>query len=230
MGGRSRKRAVLEAIGLQKEEAMERALLALVPQQAVGPLIGAFCHRDSLTRWRAVTGIGLVCRKLHRENPEAVRVVMRRLIWMLNDESGGIGWGASEAMAEIMVQIPEMADTYHRILVSYTDPDGNYLEHPVLQRGLLWAIARMAAVCPAHVQGAAANLTPYLAAKDPELLAGAIRAAGDLGEAGLVSHLVSHLEHPATVTIYRENTLVSVGIADLARDAVRKLSLQNLHP
>jgi hypothetical protein len=73
---------------------------------------------------------------------------MRRMIWNLNDESGGIGWGSPETMGESMACHNRLAGEYHRILVSYIRPDGNFLEHPELQKGLLWGLARLAAVQP----------------------------------------------------------------------------------
>ncbi len=71
---------------------------------------------------------------------EKARIVLRRIMWNLNDESGGIGWGSPEAMGEILGQSPELAREFNSILFSYLDPDGNYLEHEMLQRGVLWGI------------------------------------------------------------------------------------------
>ena len=85
---------------------------------------------------------------------EAARIVMRRFLWSLNDESGGIGWGAPEAMAEIMCHSPVLRHEYLHMLISYMREDGenlfedgNYLELPMLQRGLLWGIGRL---CQEH--------------------------------------------------------------------------------
>jgi hypothetical protein len=90
---------------------------------------------------------------------EAARVVMRRLMWTLNDESGGIGWGAPEAMGEITARHAALADEFACILVSYIRPDCNFLEHPILQRGVLWGLGRLAHARPA----AAAEAVPFVA-------------------------------------------------------------------
>jgi len=37
---------------------------------------------------------------------------MRRLMWNLNDESGGIGWGNPEAMGEILACHEALANEY----------------------------------------------------------------------------------------------------------------------
>jgi hypothetical protein len=46
--------------------------------------------------------MGEVMAHLADKDMESARVIMRRLMWSLNDESGGIGWGAPEAMGEIV--------------------------------------------------------------------------------------------------------------------------------
>jgi len=68
---------------------------------------------------------------------EAARIVMRRYIWSLNDESGGIGWGAPEAMAVGIYHHDGLCDEYLHMLISYMLPDGplehqdgNFLELP----------------------------------------------------------------------------------------------------
>lgn len=43
---------------------------------------------------------------------EKACTVMRRLMWTLNDEFGGIGWGVPEAMGEIMVCHKGLAHIY----------------------------------------------------------------------------------------------------------------------
>ena len=46
---------------------------------------------DPLISWRAVEAMGLAAGRISDEDPEYVRVHLRRLMWLLNDESGGIG-------------------------------------------------------------------------------------------------------------------------------------------
>ena len=71
--------------------------------------------------------MGAVVEKLAWEDMEGARVIMRRLMWSLNEESGGIGWGAPEAMAEIMARHLELAREYSHMLISYMDYEGNFL-------------------------------------------------------------------------------------------------------
>lgn len=117
----------------------------------VNPLFSALLRPEEMLRWHAVTLFGEVVARLAEKDMEAARVVMRRFLWSLNDESGGIGWGAPEAMGEVMAHHDRLCDEYLHMLISYMLPDGelehqdgNYLELPALQRGLLWGVGRLA--------------------------------------------------------------------------------------
>lgn len=124
------------------EGALER--IDIAPVKLINPLLCFLVETDEPARWKAVRGVGITVAAIARKDLERAREIMRRLIWSLNDESGGIGWGAPEAMGEIMAEDENLAREYHRILVSYIDPNGNPLENALLERGAMWAIARLA--------------------------------------------------------------------------------------
>ena len=142
------------------------ALTALPARRAVNPLFSFFCSETPLLRWRAVSGMGVVVSHLADTEMESARVVMRRLMWTLNDESGGIGWGAPEAMGEITARHAALAAEFACILVSYIRPDCNFLEHPVLQRGVLWGLGRLAHSRPETAAQAVPFVRPFLASAD----------------------------------------------------------------
>ena len=92
-------------ISMLKTEPLDRVMAEvrrLSPRQAVSPLIAALSHAGGNVKWHAVSALGLVMAALATEDMEAARNIMRRLMWSLNDESGNMGWGIPEAMAEIM--------------------------------------------------------------------------------------------------------------------------------
>lgn len=120
-----------------------KELLEIPPSKSINPLFSFIQNTDEEIKWRAVRAMGKVVALMASENLESARVVMRRLMWSLNDESGGIGWGAPEAMGEIMAQDKRLRDEYYKILLSYIDEDGNYLEHEPLRKGAIWALERI---------------------------------------------------------------------------------------
>ncbi len=135
-------------------------------RRVVSPLFSFLYDTDELIKWRAVTAMGAVVAHLAHEDLESARIVMRRLMWNLNDESGGIGWGSPEAMGEIMARHHRLAEEYACILVSYINEAGNYLEHEMLQRGVLWGLGRLAYMRPELVRDAAVYLSPFMRSKD----------------------------------------------------------------
>jgi hypothetical protein len=129
-------------------------------RQVVNPLFSYLYSVDEQLKLRAVVALGQVVGRLAGEDLESARVVLRRLIWNLNDESGGIGWGSPEAIGEILAGHETLAREYTPILLSFIREDGSFLELPLLQRGVLWGLARLAAVRPQLLQDAG----PYVAA------------------------------------------------------------------
>ncbi|MGD9975170.1 MAG: DVU0298 family protein [Desulfatirhabdiaceae bacterium] len=139
------------------------------PSKAVNVLLSLLYHPDEQIFWTAVILIGEVVSRLVNHQAESGRIIMRRLMWNLNDESGGIGWGAPETMGEIMARSDLMAREYGRILISYIRPDGNYIEHPVLQRGVLWGLGRLIHTHPEHGDDMETMLIPFFKSPDPQI-------------------------------------------------------------
>lgn len=197
-------------------EGLER-LRRLPPRQAVNPLFGLLYHGEPLIRWRAVTAMGAVVADLADRQMESARIIMRRFMWNLNDESGGMGWGSPEAMGETMARHPGLAREYSPILISYADPQGNFLEHPGLQHGVLWALGRLGRVRPERLRRAAAFVRPYLKAADPNLLGMALWALIALADSKMHPMLRPLLEDNRSVTIYIDDELATRRIGDLAQ-------------
>ena len=118
-------------------------------RKIINPLISLLFDKDEKIKRKAVKATGIVVAELANHDMESARVIMRRFMWSLNDESGGIGWGAPEAMAEIMARHGKLAKEYHKILISYSEPGGkNYLEHEALQKGVRDGIKRLSEARP----------------------------------------------------------------------------------
>lgn len=149
-------------------------------RQVVNPLFSFLYSLDEQVRWRTVSAMGAVVSLLAESEMEPARIIMRRFMWNLNDESGGIGWGSPEAMGEIMALNSNLADEYAHILISYIRPDGNFLEHADLQRGVIWGVGRLAHARPPIVADSASYLIPYMNSTDPLLRGYALWAAGAL--------------------------------------------------
>lgn len=195
-------------------------LCGFSPRQVVNPLFGLLYHGEPLVRWRAVSAMGAVVAHLAGEQVEAARIIMRRFMWNLNDESGGIGWGSPEAMGEIMARHAGLAREYSRMLVSYADPQGNFLEHPGLQHGVLWALGRLSRAQPELVGQAVDFMVPYLTSPDSNLRGMAVWAL--IPFAGQTPHrlLQPLIQDHHHIPIYIGYEIVSREIGRLAKEAL----------
>jgi len=146
--GRILKQGVLELLRSEKLDFALEALCKIPPRQVINALFSFLYSTEEQIKWRAVTAMGAAVARLADVEMEPARIIMRRLMWNLNDESGGIGWGNPEAMGEILACHEALANEYAPILISYARKDGNYLELEMLQRGLLWGVARLSQVRP----------------------------------------------------------------------------------
>lgn len=99
-------------------------------------------ERDDLARHRALDALGKLSAVIaEEEGLEKVRGIIRRLLWLMNDESGGIAWHGPEAIAEVLDNVPTLLDEYGRIVASYID-------EPPFGPGVHRAIAKLAAAAP----------------------------------------------------------------------------------
>jgi hypothetical protein len=222
MGNRHLKKKFL---ALLRNEEFEKSLeeICLLPvRRVVNPLFSFFYHTDELVKWRAITAMGVVVARLAHEDFESARIVIRRLMWNLNDESGGIGWGSPEAMGEIMARHDRLAKEYACILVSYINEAGNFLEHEMLQRGVLWGLGRLAHARSELVRDAAAYLPLFMRSKDAVHRGLAAWVAGAIPSEmteSLLKHLVTD---EARINIFINMNLEERTVGQLAVEALSR--------
>lgn len=186
MSGRKLKKQVLAVLeGKTPEEAWEK-LQGYDLLQVINPLFTALLNPSPRVKWHGVSCFGRVVPLICREyGLERGRVVMRRFMWMLNDESGGIGWGVPEGMAEVMANQKSLAREFNSILFSFLQEAGgkdNYLEYAPLRRGAFWGTARLARADPQLAAAAGSKIAFALESEeDTHILLGAALAAKLIG-------------------------------------------------
>jgi hypothetical protein len=220
--GRQLKRIVFELLQLPDLRGSVEQISRFPFRQVVNPLFSYLYSLDEPIKWRAVSVMGAVIAGAAEENMESARIVMRRFIWNLNDESGGIGWGSPESMGEATALNRALADQYASILLSYINPDGNYLEHEDLQPGVLWGIGRLAHARPGNARDALPFLQPYLESDRPVLRGTAAWIAGALPFDRTISFLNPLKNDTAHFKLYQEGVLEEVRICDLVAKLVKR--------
>jgi hypothetical protein len=202
----------------------------LPPRRTVNPLFSFLLNPEDRLKWRAVTAMGKVVADLAASDLESARVVMRRFMWNLNDESGGIGWGCPESMAEAMAQNEKLAGEYGCILVSYLQPECNYLEHEGLQRGVLWGVGRLAHTRPEIIGQSAVYLLPYMESVDAALRGLSAWAVVPPVDANVTRRLKQLLDDRAGFMLYLNGDLVRYSVGRAARDALTSIEENDGNP
>jgi len=221
--GREFKKKVMELVFSNNFEQDLGTLCQLPARKVINPLFSFLLSTDSKTKWATVTAFGAVVSKLADQDMESARVIMRRLMWQLNDESGGIGWGCPEAMGEILACHEGLAQEYARVLVSYIREEGNFLEHEPLQQGSLWGICRVAQVRPKLIRDAVPHLLRFLEARDATLRGMAVWALGLLGAREVRSQMECLATDGDRIAIYRDRKIKITLVKDLAKEALEKI-------
>jgi len=199
------------------------SLCQMPARQIINPLLSFLVTTDPKIKWASVTAIGVVVANLADHDREDARVVMRRLMWQLNDESGGIGWGCPEAMGEIIACHAGLAGEFAEVLVSYVREDGNFLEYEPLQRGAVWGIGRVAQVDSHLVDDSIPHLLPFLKSPDAALRGLTAWALGLLGAQEAYLGIEGLLGDPSAVEIYRDRKLGVLPVMNLATEALARL-------
>jgi hypothetical protein len=145
-------------------------------------------------------------------------------MWMLTDESGGIGWGVPEAMGEILACHQGLAKEFHTILLSYIHespgkPD-NYLEYAPLRRGAVWGVGRLASARPDMAAKAEDDLILSLKDDDAITRGNACWALSFLPKKHWPEHASLLVEDQTRMTVYMDGRLVPTTISELARSAL----------
>jgi hypothetical protein len=142
----------------------EIADLAARSRRVLGDLVPLTFDPDPGIAWRAVVAMGRAAARIADDDPAFVREQLRRLHWLMQEESGGVCWRAPEAMAEIVSRRPELFAEYVPIVAHFlVELAPEDLRH--FRAGVLWAIGRMGA--PARAQVAEVGPAMVAALDDP---------------------------------------------------------------
>jgi hypothetical protein len=212
------------------------------PERAVGALLSLRLDPDEEMRWRSVAAFGVVVPAMAEQGMDLARKVFGRFMWMMNEESGNIGWGLPEAMGEIMANHEGLAHEYHRKLASFIQQpesmgDDNYMDHPPLREAAYWGLARLAQVRPELVRPVVPDMIAHLDHEEAsellrsllveETVAGKAYicwALGELKELAGRPAVEKQAGSQAPVAIFRNFKLERTTLGAVAREALEKMS------
>jgi len=174
--------------------------------------------QEPLVRWRAIEALGRVSRIMAETDLEKVRRQIRRILWLMNDESGGLCWNGPEAIGEIIFNVPVLIYEYGPILISFL------IEEP-FEAGTRRVIARVGRKNPEIFSKSGTLIAASLKNPDPELRAFSIKALNSLEDTSAYDEVAMLRDDQSPVEDYDFETgeLRKITVGDFARAYLGRL-------
>lgn len=206
-----------EIITLLEKKAYDVLIkLALADKKIISILISLSYDKNTQTSWRAMEAIGYATKEISSSNPETVRNITGRLLWMMRDESGGIGWSAPDILGEIVRNNPVLCSDIAPIIASFHD-------EKMLCAGVLRALGRIGAINTETVNYAVPIILSYLKSADNTLRGYAAWALGQMGNEDYASELKALKDDTNCIKFYEDGELKEISVGKLASAALEKL-------
>ena len=173
-------------------------------KRTLGALISLTYDSDPLIAWRAAEAQGWAAARIAGANPQFVRSHLRRLHWLLSEESGGICRHAPQAMAEIVVRAGGQFADYASITASLLTDMAEEDLASGFRAAVLWAIGRLAPVARADVEPLLPKVVPSLDDLDPNVRCLAVWCVLQAGRRDLTQNAPGLAVDDSPVEIYRD--------------------------
>jgi len=218
MKSRQVKKKLLEDLSLNDWENHLHKYLSISPSRLINPLISLLYHPEPLIKWRAVTLIGHSMKSCASKDKESARIIIRRFMWYLNEESGGVGWGIPESFGEVLSQVSWMAKEYASNFVYYIIPGISFLDMEALQTGVIWGIGRAAQGNKQYFEFAGEHLVPFLSLNNPYQRGIALWALKQLDFSPPIEIIQTLKNDLYEIELYDQCILRNLSIANLTKN------------
>ena len=200
---------------LEQGEIDRVAEMAVSKRRVLGSLVSLSFDSDPEIAWRAIEASGASARLIVREDPGVIREHLRRILWLVTEESGGICWHAPELMAEVLAQTPGKFTDFVPIAASFlVTLEEEDLEH--FRPGALWAIGRLGELAREQHSELVPAVTAALENSDPQARGMAVWCLSQIERLDLVTDRPELLRDDGPVELYRGRTLSRTTVGELA--------------
>ncbi|HAK87522.1 MAG TPA: hypothetical protein DHV16_04690 [Nitrospiraceae bacterium] len=226
----SGREAVSKTVDTKRAHISKKALRGLLEQGLYGDvikearedkgvirkLISSAYDKEDVVSWRAIEALGVTAGALSGEGKtEIVRDAVRRLLWSMGEESGGIGWSAAEMIGEIIRNNPDEFADIAPIVWSFR-------EEEMFRPGILWAMGRIAEIRPDLVSFIARDMQRMFADKNPAVRGYAAWVAGILGEERLLENVEGLSGDESEIDFYHNGELLKKKITGIVEEIRNK--------
>lgn len=202
---------------LERRDPAEFLQMSSSYRKIVSVLVSLSYDKKDKISWRAIEAIGILTKEIAKDDPDTVRNIAGRLLWMIRDESGGIGWSVPEILGEIVFNNPVLCADLAPIIVSFH-------EEKMLTAGVLWAIGRMGKINKEMAEYAVPVALSYLNNEDHALRGYAAMALAGLKAAEAADEIEKLKNDDGLLDIYRDGELHEKTVGEVAADALLKIS------
>ncbi len=186
-------------------------------RKVLGTLVALTFDSDPQVVWRAIEAMGMAAEAVSKTSPTYVKEHMRRLYWLITEESGGVFWRAPECLAECAGRLPGLLEDFvpiaFHLLESLEEED---LGH--FRSGALWAVGRLSRVVPDDLPAVLPLVVRALDDSDPQARGMAVWCLGQVGEGKTLGARPDLLDDPGPVQLYRNRVLEQTTVGALTRE------------
>lgn len=197
------------------------AEMAKKKKRVLGGLVALTFDADELVGWRAIEAMGMAAEGMSASSPAYVKEHMRKLYWLITEESGACFWRAPESMAELGVRLPRLLEAFvpiaFHLLETLEEED---LEH--FRPGALYALGRLAGVLPNDVPPMLPLILKALDDPDPQARGMAVWVLGQVGRTDALKERGGLLEDEGPVRLYRNRVLDRMTVGLLTREVLEE--------
>jgi hypothetical protein len=189
---------------------------AAASRRVLGRLVSLTYDADPAVAWAAVEAMGAAAARIADDDPDFVRHHLRRLHWLLQEESGGICWYAPQAMAEIVARRPDLFADYVPIVVNLVlEMAEEDLEH--FRAGMLWAVGRLGALARSEAADVVPSAVEALGHPDAQVRGTAVWCLGRLGHTAEVEARKGLQDDDGPCTLFLDGELRALTVARVAQ-------------
>lgn len=201
---------------LEKKHLKEISILRASPFKIINSLVSLSYDKKSSISWRAIEAVGLFTGEMAKEDSEFVRNIVGRLLWMIRDESGGIGWSVPEMLGEIVKNNPALCSDIAPVIVSFH-------EELMLATGVLWAAGSMGDLNKETIAYSVPLIRPFLKSSEAIQRGYAARALGALGASDAKQDIEELINDNSLIPFYINGDIREKTVGDVANEALSRL-------
>jgi len=201
---------------ISENKPVELIALAEEDDRVIPELARMLYTPDEHLRWKIIEILSDTSKKVAETRPDIISKLLNRLLRSAAD-SASSAWGSLEATGAIISKEPELFGEFSQALLSFFQFRDYWKE-------VAWAVGKIAATKPELVKYAHRALSSLLSVSDPSVRGHAVWALGNLGFNDLREELIKLQTDDQRLFLYREGELKEVTVAQLATEAVEKLS------